>query len=680
MKPLSFIPLILPWLAIAVLLGTSRGETAVSPQGFMIAGTAVLFAILAGLGGKRPRPWLDVPLAALLGLAASHLLFSPGIPRGHDVLHHLWGVWAVAREAQAGDPAALWLHGIGLGRPLLPFYGPGIFYATLPLSLAGLNPLWVVKSGFLIFGALASTTLYFAVVRWTQDRRAGLVAAAAYAFAPYRLLDAHYRSALAECAALALLPLVFYFGVAAVREGGRRRLALAAVPAALLIVSHPISALMAAIGLGIWTLAEGPKRGTAIARMAGVWLAGACLAGFFIVPFVEGVRYLEVGRIAQGGQRNFLFSHGLTPRDLLWRRPWTALHDASPREEPIDDTDEEMPLYFGGVLLSLLPLAAGLGSAGARIRMPRGLLWLIGLSLVLTLSSLAAWASFVFPPLAAIQFPWRFLGLATFGAAAGAGFAAARLLSTWTGRRWVILVPGLLAALLMLDAFPFTGAADWLPSYRGFGWIHRPDPDCGDRWGCWEHEPIVAPYPVRVAGLFLPPTRPATNVSNFCCAFPEYGTPLTKETFAPVGDRSILARAGVKLVVGPASQQLVELQPRPYAFWWAGDRIVARKFSWAGGEITVELDGRPGRVTVLEQFFPGWQVLTMRGWRAAQANREGLLEAQVASGQRQLRLRFQRWSPVRIAGWLLTGLTSLALLALYVLPARPRAGPRPDHE
>jgi hypothetical protein len=313
--------------------------------------------------------------------------------------------------------------------------------------------------------------------------------------------------------------------------------------------------------------------------------------------------------------------------------------------------------------------------------MPAAFLCMVLAALALTLGSLAAWISLAFPPLAAIQFPWRFLGLATCGAAAGAGFAAARLLDAWRGRRWAVLVPGLLAGMLMLDAFPFTGAPDWLPSYRAFGWFHRPDPDCGKRWGCWQHEPIVAPYPFRVAGLFLPPTRPATEVSIFCCSFREYATHLTHKTFSPAGAPSVLAKAGVTLFVGPARQQLTELRPRPYASWWrSGDRIEPRKFHRAGGKITVELDGRPGTVIVLEQYFPGWQVLTEKGWRAARSSREGLLKAQVAPGQRQLRFRFQRWSPDRIAGWLLTGLTSLALLALCLLPARPRAGPRPGHE
>ncbi|MEA2562820.1 MAG: hypothetical protein QOH06_4324 [Acidobacteriota bacterium] len=630
----------------------------IAPQGIVLLAAALLFAGLAGTGGEKPRRWLDLPLAAVMGLAAGHLLFAPGIPRGHDTVHHLWGVWAVARE-----PGSLWLHGLGLGMPMLQFYGPGAFYATLPFSLAGMSPMAVVKAGFLAFGALAAVTMYIAVTRWTGDRRAGLVAAAAYAFAPYRLLDTQYRAAFGECAALALLPLVFLFGLEAVRDGGRRPMAFAALAAALLIVTHPISAFMTAIGLGLSTL-TGFRR---LTRNAGVWLLGAALAGFFVVPFAAEVRNLEVGRIAQGSQRNYLYLHGLDLRDLLWRRPWNGLQVSSPAGDPAEGTDREMPFYFGVGLLALLPLAG---------RAAKGLPWMVLAVLVLSMGKLAAWLSLWVPGLAAIQFPWRFLGLATFGAAAGAGFATARLLSF---RRWTILIPGAIAGLLILDAAPFTGAADWLPSYERFGWIHEPDPGCGRPWGCWKHEPIDPPYPFRAAGLFLPPPSPETGTSLFCCVYPEYETPAIRQAFTPIGNHGVLARAGVGLFVGPYTQKLVRLPAAPYAVQIGRRREVKPlRFQRGGGEIRVESDGRPGTVLVLEQYFPGWQVGGDEGWQEVRPTRAGLLKARVTAGQKVVRFRFQRWTSPRIAGWLITGLASLAVLALCALPVHPKADPPPD--
>ena len=612
--------------------------TAIPPQGIVLFAAALLFALVVR---SKPRPWVDLLMAGLLGLAAGHILFLPGIPRGHDTMHHLWGVWAVAREAGS----ALWLHGLGLGMPVLQFYGPGTFYATLPLSLLGMSPVAVVKAGFLAFGILAAMNMHFAVSRWTGNRQAALLAAAAYAFAPYRLLDTQYRAAFGECAALALLPLVFLFGSEAAREGGWRKIAIAAIPAALLIVTHPISAMMSALGLAIWTF---PR----LHRNVGVWLMGAALAGFFVVPFVFGLQHLEVGRIAEGAQRDYLYQHGLDLRDLLWRRPWSELEVSTPAGHPDEGTKKEMPFYFGIGLLCLLPLAFGRKEA-------KGLPWMVLVALALCMGKLAAWISLYVPGLAAIQFPWRFLGLATFGAAAGAGFAMLRL------PRWA---PGVVAALLILDAAPFTGAADWFPPYKRFGWIHRSDSG-------WQHEPIDPPYPLRAAGYFLPP--PGEGPGLFCCAYPEYTSPAARQAFTPVGQHAVLARAGVALFVGPVTQTLIKLDPAPYAVRLGRRQDVkALPFRRGGGEIRVRSDGRPGTVLVLEQYFPGWQVLGPSGWREVRPTRSGLIQARVVVGQKEVRFRFQRWTGPRIAGWTITGLASLAVLAL----ARRKEDPPPGRE
>jgi hypothetical protein len=238
-------------------------------------------------------------------------------------------------------------------------------------------------------------------------------------------------------------------------------------------------------------------------------------------------------------------------------------------------------------------------------------------------------------------------------------------------------VPGAIVALLILDAAPFTGAASWLPAYERFGWIHEPDPDCGRPWGCWVHEPVDPPYPLRAAGYFLPPPGPEVGTGLFCCAYPEYGTPAVRQAFTPIGNHGVLARAGVGLVVGPYSQTLVKLPAAPYATWLGRRRQVEPlRFERGGGEIRVALDGRPGTVLLLEQYFPGWQVLGKKGWLEVRPSRAGLLKASVAAGQKEVRFRFQRWTPPRIAGWLLTALASLAVLAL----ARRRVDPPPGRE
>ncbi|HEX3127697.1 MAG TPA: 6-pyruvoyl-tetrahydropterin synthase-related protein [Thermoanaerobaculia bacterium] len=645
-----------------LLLAITARETAVQPRAIVAVAVVLLVGLLAYPWSGKPRRWLDLAAAALLGIAASHLLLLPGLPRGHDTLHHLWGVWSVAREARAGFVMPLWVHGLGLGMPLLQFYGLTAFAVSIPFSLAGFAPAAALKASFLTFGAVACMGMYLAADRWTGDRRAALVAAAAYAFAPYRLIDFHYRAAFGESAGLAVLPFVLLFGMAAVRDGGRRRLAAGGAAAALLLVTHPLSAMMTAIGMGVWTLAELTRDRQALARisrLAGVWLVGAALAGFFLVPLAAAMPHASVERLAIGEERSIFTSYGLTPVDLLERRPWTRLVYPTPAMDPRDGSDQEMPYYFGLALLALAVL-------GARRPAPRGLAWMTLAALALTMRPVAGAASSLFPPLATLQFPWRFLGLAACGASALAGAAVVRLARDREGRRWTALVPGALAALLALDALPYTGAADWFPAYQGFTHLSKTD-------GRWQMVPIDPPYPIRSSGLLLPPADPGIDTSYFCCAYPVFETPLARAFSFPPQQPNVLIRAGVGLFARPGTQALVRLPAAPYASLRRGRRRPEPlPFTRQGGEIRVRLDGRPGQVMVLEEYFPGWQVLTDEGWKEVRPNPTGLLRMHAARGQTEARFRFQRWTRPRIAGWLVTALTALGLAGMALSAGRPR--------
>ncbi len=652
-RPTRTAALAVPILMVPVLLAATSGETAIQPR-ILAAIAAVAMIALAAIAAGRGegRRWIDLAVSAALGIAASHLLlFAPGLPWGHDTFHHLWGVWAVSREIAWDNPLPLWLHGIGFGLPLLELYGPAGFYVALPFSLAGMGPAAALKGAFLAFGALGAAGTNAAVLRWTGDRRAALVAAAAYAFAPYRLLDQHYRAAFGESAGMALFPFLFLLATEAMRTGGRRRMAAGMAISAVLLVTHPISALIGAVGLGIWMLAS-PDRRSGMLRLVGIWLGGAALAGFFLLPFAAGLRHTGLGGLAMGNEKSLFETHGLAPADLLERRLWAHLDISLPSTDPQDGTDAEMPFYFGLVLLALAPFGAF-----ARRGASRPLSWLTASALAVTLKPVAGALLVVVPSLAVLQFPWRFLGLAAFGASALAGLAAARLLEMGEGRRWAAVVPGALAALLAFDAFPYTGAPGWLPVRQDLA------------------APREAP-PLRAAGLVLPSED---DTSYFCCAYSEFSPRPAWNTVTSPRDRAVLVRAGVGLVAEPGSLNSVRLAAEPYAVQrWDQKRAEARLLHRSRGEITVEVKAEGGMVQVLEAFYPGWQVWSEDGWRDVEPTADGFLQAPVEPGAgTTVRFRFDRWAPVRMAGRLLTGATAAVLLMACAGWPRRRVAPPP---
>jgi hypothetical protein len=327
----------LPPVALALAIAGGGGRVAIAPQPALLVAAAAIAAAALACGGRRPRWWLDLPVAALLGVVAAHVFLRPGLPFGHDTLAHLWGSWATAREVLAGDPHPRWLHHLGLGTPLLQFYGPLAYYALIPFAATGVGWPGVVAGGFVLFAAAAAMAMYVGVAAWVPDRRAALVAAAAYAFAPYRLLDSNYRMALGETAALALLPLVLL--VTARRARRRASMVAPAVAIAALVLTHPLTAMLAALAHVVWLLAEKAvvprpswrELGRRASRIAGAWLLGGCLAGFFVLPVAAELRFTSLETFEPAAS---LERHSLAPNDLLRRRQWDELRLSTPRQGP----------------------------------------------------------------------------------------------------------------------------------------------------------------------------------------------------------------------------------------------------------------------------------------------------------------------------------------------------------
>ena len=187
---------VLPALSIGLIawLAAPDATPAIAPRpalGWTLAALGIAAVFL------RSR-LAHVAAAAILALAAEHLLLSPGMPRGHDLLSHSWGIWAFFQAMADGDAFPKWLHDVGLGMPLPIFYSPTSYYSMTPFYLLGWSPTAIFKSGFVALAIVGAVSMYFVASRWTGSSRAGLVAAAAFAFAPYRLLSGHYRQALAE--------------------------------------------------------------------------------------------------------------------------------------------------------------------------------------------------------------------------------------------------------------------------------------------------------------------------------------------------------------------------------------------------------------------------------------------------------------------------------------------------
>ena len=163
--------------------------------------------------GAGSQGSIHLILVILLSALAAAPLLKPGYFWGaHDARHDVYFIFQYLRAMNDGHWLARWSpeFSFGYGYPFFLIYGPlTSFLGALLVKFAGLGYTQAVE---LLFGGaiIASGLAMYGYVRSWLGRNAGLVAAVAYVFIPYRLVEVYVRASLAEYVALIWLPLILW--------------------------------------------------------------------------------------------------------------------------------------------------------------------------------------------------------------------------------------------------------------------------------------------------------------------------------------------------------------------------------------------------------------------------------------------------------------------------------------
>ena len=346
----------------------------------------------------------------------------------------------------------------GLGYPFFNFYAPLPFYLTSLLHLAGAS-LPAAVEALLAAGFLASAGGMYRLARLWLPPAGGALAAVAYVYFPYHLVDAHLRGDLAEFLALAWAPWVLWAAARAVRRPGPGNIALAALLYAALILTHNVMALVFSGLLVLWGLWQAILSATplssrssfhsfplppspftlarGLAALAAVLALGVGLAAYFWLPALTMLSTVQSERLLNHPLADFHFNF---PADLLG----TGVVVGYLRQEagPFG--------YLLQIGLWQAALAgAGLVVAGAKrhwrcLLGGGGFFVLAAAGLLVLMWPGSVWIWERVPLLPFVQMPWRLLGPLGLGTAAMAGHLAA------TGRPRTAALAALGLSLLLV--------------------------------------------------------------------------------------------------------------------------------------------------------------------------------------------------------------------------------------
>ena len=546
--------------------------------------------------------------------------WEPGIANPDDMLISIYKLIELDRCWKSGIfyPRIAADFAFGYGVTLFQFYHPLVSYVAEIFHLMSLGPIEAVKATFSFGLLLSGLGMYAYALTILRTKPGALLAAIAYMYAPYQLLNVYERGALAESFALGLLPLILWSFDRLYKKREPAYLVTASVTLGALIAAHHITALffmpLLLAYLAFLVIRATQVRALLLSTVA--VLLGLGISAFYWLPALleKGHTYLNT----------VMLRHGSSPASQLLNPSDVVQHSLV--------FDYWGPSRFRLGLVSALLVLIALGLSVFRPKEVRRSLFFFGAVLVLCLG-LQLRGAYLFwervPLVQFILFPWRLLSFVSLSAALLLGSipgsvttlgqklrptirGTPRLLSRG---QWILV--GIIALLIVLTS------------------TLKLSPSLSPLWINLSNEEIDLPS-LFEAGRFIA----RDVIADF--------QPIWTEEYLPPIAEGRLRQEGPQIVSSPASLKIEVVEH--------GAQYFDLRTSSA----------QPFPLRFHLFYFPGWQAY-VDGARVDThpSTPLGLVTLALPSGEHRIVLRFED-TPIRRASMLLSSLTLCALLVVCI--------------
>ena len=348
---------------------------------------------------------------------------------GHDMFFHLLRIAGLSTELEAGQfPVRIqscWYNGYGYANSV--FYGDLFLLFPALLHVVGVSLQLSYKVFLFCCNFATFMVAKFSLKGMTGNERASLVGASWYTISLYRLINVYVRHAVGEHTAMIFFPLVAYALFCLLKQEPNLNAGLKSLIIGMsgILQSHIISFELTVGAIAVACLIyvkEVIKKETFLAFVKGVLITIAVNL-WFLIPLFD---YMKTGTFNANTVSEYKSSLDIGESGLFISQLFGVKYGASGVNLPASEgIKAEMPLGVGMsalliLILGLLTIISGIVKKDDKK--------ILKFNTVIVAGSIASlWMSTIYFPWGAIegihkgiryaivniQFPWRFLGLAS---------------------------------------------------------------------------------------------------------------------------------------------------------------------------------------------------------------------------------------------------------------------------
>jgi len=230
---------------------------------------------------------------AVIALAPLISMLRPGTYESGDLSLHASRAMVFFDSLKEGIIFPNWAGKLnaGYGYPLFLFIYPLPYYLISFFHLAGFSFISSTKLVLTISFVLSGLTMYVFIKKFLKNSISAAIASIFYLFAPYHLINLHFRVAIGEVVSFIFLPVIALSFYQLAKVNNRSWILIGAFSYALLILSHQAIALAGSIFFlafifNVFFSLGKFKRMIYLVKAGLVFLFGLLLSAFYWIPAV----------------------------------------------------------------------------------------------------------------------------------------------------------------------------------------------------------------------------------------------------------------------------------------------------------------------------------------------------------------------------------------------------------